>query len=84
MCEATRLLDCACHCHDFEGITSVDVHRDLFGFTLREDGQVVMLVEDDGFWHPVDTFSPAWLPDLSKAAADAARRWKKKVKDAKG
>jgi len=80
-CEATRLLDCACHCHSFEGITSVDVHRKLFGFTLREDGQVVMLIEDDGFWHPATTFDPAWLKDLRDAAGDALRRgWKREKK----
>lgn len=75
-CKATDLTYCACRCHDFEPITLPDVNRSQFGFIFREDGQVVMLSEDDGFWHPVDSFDPAWLSDLSAAAKDGAARYR--------
>ena len=77
LCEAKGYIECACHCHDFEPIVCPDVHGALFGFSLREDGQIVLLSEDDGLWHPVDSFDPAWLDDLSRVACEAAAKFRK-------
>ena len=74
-CKATARLHCSCRCHDFEPITLPDVHGALFAFSKREDGQVVLMVEDDGFFHPETSFDPAWLMDLSRVAAEAARKF---------
>jgi len=79
-CKAQSALECTCRCHDHEPITLPDVHRSQFGFSLREDGQIILLSEDDTYWHPVCSFHPAWLKDLSAAADDAAKRFAKEAK----
>ena len=78
-CHPSGPLYCSCRCHfeNQEPIRLPDVHGGLFAFSKREDGQVVLMVEDDGFYHPVDSFDPAWLMDLSKTAAEAARKFGK-------
>lgn len=80
-CKATNILDCGCRCHrtKFEPITCPQTHGVLFGFTMREDGQVVLMVEDDGFWHPEFSFDPLWLHDLNMAAGMAATHFKSEL-----
>jgi hypothetical protein len=74
-CEAKGLIECACRCHHFQPIVKPDVHGALFGISRREDGQAVLMVEDDEFYHPIGSFSLAWLKDLARVAAEAAAKF---------
>lgn len=54
-------------------------HGDGFGLELEPAGEdpseepelVVLYVEDDGYWHRVDSFSPYWLPELAQITQEA-------------
>jgi len=73
-CKPASALYCDCRCHNNEGSAGTpDVRGELFGFTKRGDGQVVLLVEDDESWFPIDVFSPFWLMDLGRTALKAAQ-----------
>ncbi len=74
-CEAKDILTCACRCHDFEPVKRPDVHGGLFGISIREDGQAILMVEDDENYFPVDSFNKSWLWDLARVAEEAARKF---------